>query len=334
MGGVDQFNKNRALQLEEMKANNLNKIARERNKLMGDELGLMSKRLEGQATDRTALAAERLSAKQDAAIQGVQERIDGVMKPGDMEMAEYIRGREAVMKNSADMDAQELQSQLNMLEQAYLDRQQEGLDPTTEAGKRAIADSKKYVNRINSVVETGNRKLKRTFGDSFKGSVVDYVYLEGGADRLRAQEGEAGADTGEVVDDRVVPPVVEEGGGGGFMEALGDPTSAITSIGDSLRGYPAPTAPNPGSADAKAMGFDRGVRITPEDAQYYDPATGKINRPKAYSPLDDGYDPRGETEAYLKPESGLMGVSEIRRDLRIDPNTGAIITPGAGLPDR
>ena len=158
------------------------------------------------------LAGERKQERQTAAIEKVQTRIDGMRQPGDIYLDEYMQSRAMIVKGAADMDAQDMQAQLDSLEEKYKADRLRELDSTTPEYTARAKEIDLYVTQVNSVLGAANRKLSKTV-DGWTGDVADYLYLS-----PTAAEGQKLGEVvpgGERQDDPNSGPVDSSYGGGG-----------------------------------------------------------------------------------------------------------------------
>ncbi len=211
----NQYQMNRRNDLEEQKQRNLMSISEGRLSMDRKHLALMTK----ESGERSV--ARRQTAE-TGAIDSVQERLDAILKPGDLDIREYIEMRAQVVKNGASgmMEADEMQKQLDVIKTSYMATQTAAMDPASEEYKAAQREASAYVDKVEAVLITANRKLSKTIAD-WSGDVSDYVYLSSVTQEELAGRNELNEVpvTGEIMPDVVVEP--EPPGLGRFKGLMG-----------------------------------------------------------------------------------------------------------------
>jgi len=324
MGGLDQYNKNRVMAANELKEANLNKIMEERNRLEGEQLGLMDRRLTGQESEAKGMAADRATDREEKARDKVQlnfEKLD-LTSPENEDKMEYYTIRESILekyKGEGMGDPEAMQGELDRNRETYAERvsARTGGTPAAQAAykKRLTA----HVNEVESFFDTANSIMGRS-SDRWKDSgerIEDFIYMPTGTrDSLAEQE-------------RLASLSPEERAA---EEALGKPKDPLvepvddTSFGvESILGRPGQVG-NTLSAffdrDESLMGGAQGQEQT---TRLY--AEAKAKNPSRARPYSLEWYRRQEAT-----QGGGQGTAPVHRDLQIDPNTGQLITPGAGLP--
>lgn len=164
-------------QLELKRQQNLKDIADGRQGIMRDQNNVMKQHYEG-------LANERKGERQNKAIEDVQKRIDALRQPGDLYLNEYMQTRAGIIKNGADLGAEEMQLQLDAAKESYKNQRLSELEPGSDAWKEREREISRYVGEVDSVLNTANRKLSKTV-EGWTGDVADYLYLTPTAEASR-----------------------------------------------------------------------------------------------------------------------------------------------------
>jgi len=212
MGGLQTFQVNRKMEMEEQKDKRLAEIAEGRLGVDKEYVALQGRRMDQQDSDSRAESVNKTIAT-------VQERLDQLIDPDDMAMQELLMQRAEAVKSHADsgMAPEDLTKTLNMLESNYREQRMASLEPGTDAYKARQSGMDSYIDKIYATVKTGNARMRNQFGDEWSGDVAEVLFMNKNArDAIDAPIGDSYEDaTGGPVGDRRAPQMTGEPGAAG-----------------------------------------------------------------------------------------------------------------------
>jgi len=334
-------------QLEKLKIDNLNAIQNKRASLYEKQVNLQAQsqqaavaRQEKQDARQAGLDTQRntefAAGKVGDVISAAQARADALIQPGDVGAQEYAQQRSALVKGAGGLDGlspEELQKSLTALQDNYMEQQLVTQTAGTPEYKQRKAELSRYVKEINNLLDTTERKVKRA-DPSWDGDVSSLLYLDS---RTRDQlnpppqpvmgggelslEGAPDLGTGEYA----------PGYGGGEGPA---PFVAGKAARDTALRAAQQVVPGMGGALMQAFG-PRGLNEYPPD--YIEDAGGRRAAARAMQRVGYGTaSPAlgagvGAVQDFFESDRQPI-MAQAPRRLDIDPATGRIRTPGAGLP--
>lgn len=294
MGYQKTVLENRRQAADELKSDRLYELGQGK---LGTDRELMSLYRE---RDKRTETSDR-QRREGVAIQNVQDRLDSILDPDDMAIQEYMQERAMIMKASADGMGEDMDVQLAEAEERYRANRTAALDPNTAQGQSYLAGMDDYLKKVNSVLKTGNRKLSRALGDDWEGDVTDYLFMnQGASDAFQMTEDEAAAQS---IDDAEAAAAARD-------NQLNEVVPGGTRMDDRYLDWPSDKSPEVKPFSGVGKLFE-GIGITKTR-----PLHERMGRPD--------------------PNAGgpLMPQTAPTRRLDIDPETGQLMTPGAGLAPR
>ena len=146
------------------------------------------RRLGAQKDQWGTMNKAQLGEAQDKFVTKMQEDIDALLEPGDMDMIEHAKQVDALLKASAPtefgtgMKPEEVQDALKELDKVYMDKRMSEFNPGTKEEPNpdyveAKREAREYTNKIVRLLKAGRKQGTTRWGTDFGDALSGYLTL-------------------------------------------------------------------------------------------------------------------------------------------------------------